>query len=195
MILTEPIEDINNLLIEHFGISTDTGDPIWRVVFSEDQYEQRLGTYDDYSTGGLYIRTVTEVRLVPKYKQWIEQKFILERLVVVPEQNLEELIGTKLSYEVLWVFEDKDGNYLPPKFEACKFIIDTVYAAQYSNHNLHKYIDDESTQEKSLALKQQRVDSIVEALWGEQSEFSDGIKSKETVMLGGRSFNDKITEN
>jgi hypothetical protein len=188
MILTERIEDINNLLIEHFGISTDTGEAIWRVVFSEDQFEKRYGTYDDYTKGGLYIRTVTEVREVPKYKQWIQQKYILERLVAVPEQNLEELLAIKLSYEVIWVFEDGNGNYLPPKFEACKFIIDTVYAAQYSNHNLRKYIDDESTQEKSEELKSKRVDEIMEALWGDQSQFRDGIRSKETVMLGGADF-------
>lgn len=188
MIVTERIEDINNLLIEHFGISSDTGDPIWRVVFSEDQFEKRFGTFEDRTRSGLFIREVTEIREVPKYKQWIDKKYLLERLVIVPEQNLEELLAAKMSYEPIWVFEDVNGNYLPPKFEACKFIIDTIYAAQYSNHNLRKYVDDENSQEASIDLKEKRVNEIMEALWGEQSEFSDGIKSKETVMLGGKEF-------
>lgn len=193
MELPESVESINGLLVEHFGIDTEGGDPIWRVVFSEDQFEKRYGTFEDRTASGLFIREVTEVRLVPKYKQWIDQKYILERLVVVPEQNLEELLAAKKSYEPIWTFEDKDGGYLPPLFRACKFVIDTIYAAQYSNHNLHKYVDDESSQEASLELKAKRVDEIMESLWGEQSAFSDGIKSKETVMLGGSDF--KIKDN
>ena len=187
MELTEPLESINFQLIENFGIDTSTGDPIWRVVFSEDQFEKRLGTYDDYS-GNIYLRTVTEVRLVPKYRQWIQKKYVLERLVVVPELNMPELPATKLSYEPIWVFEDINGNYLPPKWEAAKFIIDTIYAAQYSNHNLRKYVDDESTQEKSLELKEQRVNSIIESLWGDQSEFHGQTEDGTMVALGNRDF-------
>lgn len=187
---TELVVDINDRLKHIFGIDSITGIPIWRIVFSEDQFEKRLGTYEDRTTNGLYIRTVTEVREVPKYRQWIEQKYILERLVVVPEQNLEELPTQKISYEPIWVFEDKDGNYLPPKYEAAKFIIDTIYAAQYGtkNHSMKKYVDEENSQEASIEMKKKRVDDIVEALWGEQSSFSDGIKSKETIHLTDRDF-------
>lgn len=173
---TELVCDINDRLKHHFGIDTITGAIIWRIVFSEDQYEKRLGTYDDYSRGGIYLRTVTEVREVPKYRQWIQKKYVLERLVVVPEQNQKELPTSKISYEPLWVFEDKDGNYLPPKWEAAKFIIDTVMAAEIAAREgrggqLRKYIDDESSQEASEALKAKRVADIEEALWGDQSAF------------------------
>ena len=188
MELVEPIEDLNSRLVDHFGISSDNGDPIWRLVWSDDQVEKRLGTYDDITPNGLYIRTVTEVREVPKYKQYIQQKFILERLVVIPDMNLPELPALKLSYEPIWTFEDKDGNYLPPRWDAIKFIIDTIYAAQYGTHNLKKYVDDESSQEAAIEKKTKEVDSIMEHLWGEQSAFSDGIKSKEIVMLGGKEF-------
>lgn len=188
MELTESVESINNQLTNIFGIDTISGLSIWRIVWSEDQFEYRLGTYNDITPAGLYLRTVTEVRYVPKYRQWVEKKFVLERLVVVPDTNREELPASKISYEIIYVFEDINGNYLPPKWEAAKFVIDTIYAAQYSNHNLRKYTDDEDTQEKSIELKKQRVDSIVEALWGEQSAFSDGIKSKETVHITDRDF-------
>lgn len=183
MELTELVVDINDRLKTIFGIDTITGVPIWRIVFSDDQYEYRKGTYTDITPAGLYLRTVTEVRYVPKYKQWIDKKYVLERLVVVPEINAEALPTSKVSYEPIWTFEDKDGNYLPPKWEAAKFIIDTVYAAQYSNHNLRKYVDPEATQEEALAAKKKRVDDICESLWGEQSQFGDGIKSGETIML------------
>lgn len=180
---TESIESINRQLVENFGVDTLTGSPIWRIVWSDDQFEKRFGTFDDITPNGLYIRTVTEVREVPKYKQWIHQRFILERLVVIPEQNQDELPAAKVSYEPIWTFEDANGNYLPPKWEATKFIVDTVYAAQYSTHTLRKYVDDESSQEKSLELKAKRVDEIVEALWGEQSQFHDGIRTGETIHI------------
>lgn len=182
MELTEPIKEINKQLIEHFGIDTISGLPIWRIVFSEDQFEYRYGTYDDITPAGLYLRTVTETRYVPKYRQWIQKKYVLERLTVVPEMNKEDLPDSKISYEPLWVFEDKHGNYLPPKFEASKFIIDTVYAAQYSSHDLARYTDPENCQEAQIELKKKRVDVIVEELFGEDSGLT-GLKTRESVIV------------
>jgi hypothetical protein len=169
--------------VDHFGIDTVTGDPIWRVVWSEDQFEKRHGTYDDITPGGLYLRTVTGVRLVPKYRQWIEKKYVLERLVVVPEENMPELPATKVSYEPIYVFENGDGNYLPPKFIAAKFVIDTIYATQYGTKNLRKYVDEENTQEAAIALKDKRVSEIEEALWGDQSSFGGSIVHGEAVVV------------
>lgn len=168
MELTESVESINQQLREQFGIDTISGIPIWRVVWSEEQFEYRYGTYDDITPAGLYLRTVTETRWVPKYRQWIQKKYILERLVVIPDFNKEELPDSKISYEPIWTFEDKFGNYLPPKYEAAKFIIDTIYAVQYSNHDLARYKDPEDSQEASLELKKQRVDKIVEELFGDE---------------------------
>jgi len=169
MELTETIETLNEHLVNHFGIDSISGIPIWRIVWSEDQIEKRLGTYDDITPGGLYLRTVTEVREVPKYRQWIQEKYVLERLVVIPEYNENDLPATRVSYEPIWVFEDKKGNYLPPKFEAAKFVIDTIYSVQYSNHSLTKYVDPENTLEKEVEAKRKRVDGIIEELFGEQS--------------------------
>jgi len=183
MELAETINSINQQLVDLFGIDTISGLPIWRIVWSEEQFENRYGTYDDITPGGLYLRTVTEVRLVPKYRQWIQKKYVLERLVVIPEINSDELPDTKISFEPLWTFEDKDGNYLPPKLEAAKFIIDTVYAAQYSNHNLARYKDPENSQEASIEMKRERVDILVEELFGDQSSFANTTVSGETIIV------------
>jgi hypothetical protein len=177
------LELINNQLIDSFGVDTITGQPIWRIVWSDDQFEHRHGTYEDITPAGLYLRTVTETRLVPKYRQWIHQKYVLERLVVVPEQNADELPTAKVSYEPLWTFEDKDGEFLPPKYEAAKFIIDTVYAAQYANHNLARYKDPESNQEESIELQRQRVDSLVEELFGDQSSLGGTTVTGESIIV------------
>ena len=182
MELTESIETINQRLIEYFGIDSITGQSIWRVVWSDDQYEKRLGTYDDFN-GNIYLRTVTEIRLVSKYKQWIHQKFILERLVIVPNINIPELPSTKVSYEPLWTFEDSKGEYLPPTFAACKFIVDTVYAAQYSNHNLARYKDPDSSKEEALENKRKRIDVLVEELFGEQSSLGGSTVTGETIIV------------
>jgi hypothetical protein len=183
MKLPKEVIEINQQLIDHFGIETDSAQPIWRVVWSEDQFEHRLGDYEDITPAGMYLRTVHEVRYVPKYKQWIQNKFILERLVLIPDQNLLELPATKKSYEVLWVFEDKNGNALPPKFEACKFIIDTVYAAQYRNHNLARYRDPDSTQEEHLENQRKRVDNLIEELFGEQSSLDYTTVTGESIVV------------
>lgn len=182
MEVTESIESINNQLIAHFGIDSLSGIPIWRIVWSEDQFEHRLGTFDDISPAGLYLRTVTEVRLVPKYRQWIHNKYILERLVVIPDYQQVELPKAKISYEPIWTFENAKGDALPPKWEACKFIIDTIYAAQYSNHSLARYTDPDNSQEAVIENQQKRVDKIVEELFGEDSGLT-GLKTRESIIV------------
>jgi hypothetical protein len=182
MELTEPIENINQQLIDHFGIDTVTGQAMWRVAWSEDQFEKRYGTYDDFTPAGLYIRTVTEVRLAPKYRQWICEKYVLERLTIVPDVNLGDLPTNKTSYEPLYVFEDRHGNYLPPRFDACKFVIDTIYAAT-GKQSLAKYKDPEDSQEASLELKRQRVESLVEELFGDQSALDYTTVTGESIIV------------
>lgn len=182
----DPVKDdvlvasINKQLISMFGIDTDSTNPMWRVVWSADQYEFRKGEYTDITPAGIYLRTVEEVRFVPKYSQWIHEKYILERLVAVPEMNKEELPMNKTSYEVMWVFEDKNGDFLPPRIDACQFIINTVLAAQHGTHNLKKFYDPEDTTEKYLANKKRDTDQLVEELFGDQSTLGG-----ETVGEGG----------
>jgi hypothetical protein len=182
----DPIKDdllaerINKQLIDFFGIDTDSTNAIWRIVWSDEQFEWRKGVYDDITPAGIYLRTVEEVRHVPKYRQWIHQKYVLERLVAVPEMNREELPASKTSYEPIWVFADKYDNFLPPRIDACQFIINTIYAAQYGTKNLKKFIDPEDTTEKYLDNKKKETDRLVEELFGDQSTLGG-----ETVGEGG----------
>lgn len=185
----DPVKDdisvarINQQLIDTFGIDTESTNAIWRVVWSDDQFEWRKGVFDDITPAGIYLRTVEEVRYVPKYRQWIHQKYVLERLVAVPEMNREELPASKTSYEIIWTFEDKDGNFLPPRFDACQFIINTIYAAQYGTKNLKKYYDPEATQEGYIETRKKEVDKLVEELFGDQSSLGG-----DTVNASGSSI-------
>lgn len=184
MELVESIESINSRLVDHFGLDTSTSQPIWRVVWSEDQFENRLGTYDDYTPAGLYLRTVTEVRYVPKYRQWVKRKYVLERLVSIPDANLPELPASKVSYEPLWVFETTSGKYLPPRFDACKIIVDAVYAAQ-GHGDLVKYKDPDYglLPDEQYEKKTQEIDKLQQELFGNESYVGDALAHKEAIIV------------
>lgn len=164
--MAEKIDTINKFLREEFGIDTDDSKPIFRVVWSEDQYEKRLTKYTDSGVELLQ----PEVRLLPKYKQWIQNLYILERRVLVPEENVKELAGLRKSYEPLWVFKSDNGDPIPPSIQGCKFVIDTMYAA-LGKKNLSQYKDplDGLTPAEVHELHTQRIDKIQEELFGDES--------------------------
>jgi hypothetical protein len=186
MELTEPIDSLNRQLIDLFGIDTITGHPIWRIVFSENQFEKRL--VDTTDEGLVLLHPV--VREVPKYRQWIKEKYVLERLVLVPDVNREELGGVKQSYEPLFVFEDGKGDYLPPKIQVAKFVIDSVYAAQ-GKTSLAKY--KEPSGEESLEIKSKQVDQLVEDIYGDETDVTDHLRRK-TGIIVPHNFNDSNKE-
>lgn len=162
MELAEPVESINKQLVDLFGIDTTSSQPMFRVVWSEDQYELRQ--IDMTDTGIQLLSSI--VRTMPKYRQWITEKYVLERLVVVPLESIPELAGVKLSYEPLWVFKTKDNTYIPPTLWACKFVIDTLYAA-LGKQSMAKYIDEES--KNPAEEKEKRIDRLTEELFGDES--------------------------
>jgi hypothetical protein len=179
MELTEPVDSINKQITDLFGVDTVTGRPMYRISFSEDQYEKRLGTYDDYTREGIYLRTVTEVREVPKYKQWIHDKYIIERLTVVPSINAEELPTSRLSYECIFVFENFKGEYLPPRIDVAKIVIDTLHAGM-GKSNMARYKDDYSQYTEEARNK--RINEIMEYLW-DPSDYADAAIAGEGIAV------------
>jgi hypothetical protein len=181
MELTEPIEKINLQLIDLFGIDTISGDPIWRVVWSETQFEKRSTKYTDC---GLELLT-PEVRLLPKYRQWIREKFVLERLTIVPTINSDDLPVSPLTYEPVWVFEDGQSNYLPPQTRVAKFVIDGLYAA-LGKTSLVKYVDEEA--KNPIEEREKRLNELQEELFGNETDCGDALAYKEGVSLSGPKF-------
>jgi hypothetical protein len=173
--LPSEIAELNEQLRDYFGVDTITGDVIWRIAWSNDQYEMRE---TDCTPEGLQLLT-PEVRLLPKY-QWIRNRWILERLVAVPEFQQKELAGRKISYECVWKFEDRDEQPVPPIFTACKFIIDTIYAAQ-GLQPFPKYIDPES--KEPIEEQKKRVDDLVEQLFGDESGLMMRTVTGEAVVI------------
>lgn len=196
------VDVINTQLKDLYGVDIVTGLPIFRVVWSEDEMEHRHGTFDDLFPGTqIFMRTVTETRHVPKYRQYIHAKHILERLVLVPEFQQAELPAAKISYEPLWIFQDKNDEYLPPRLDAAQFVIDTVLSAQAVNtmmitgsekldKPLARYID--PLKGKSAAemaeIKSKEIDGLVDELYGEEtglmgSTLSRGQGGGETIIV------------
>jgi hypothetical protein len=164
--MPEKIETINQYLRENYGIDSDDSEPIFRVVWSEDQFEKRETKFTDEGIELLF----PEIRTLPKYRSYIKDSYILERRVLVPDESLKELAGIKKSYEPLWVFIGKDGNPVPPTILGCKFVIDAVYAA-IGKRGMAKYKDPDAglTAEEAYEKKKVEVDKIEEELFGNES--------------------------
>lgn len=162
MELAETIDTINNSLINLFGKDSVTGNPMWRVVWSEDQFEKRLV---DTTDEGLTLLSPV-VKEMPKYRQWIPEKYVLERLVLVPDANSKELLGLKISYEPIWIFETQDGRYLPPRVDVAKFVIDGIYAAQ-GKKSMRKYVDEEA--KNPIEHRHMRIAKLQSELFGEDT--------------------------
>lgn len=176
MELTETIKSINQQLVDLFGIDTVTGQAIFRVVWSEDQFEKRL---TDCTSEGLSLM-YPQVRELPKYNQWIHEKYVLERLVAIPEVNQSELPSVKISYEPVWVFEDKYSGYLPPRLDACKFIIDALYAAM-GKKSLRKYVDEEAQYPEEH--REMRVNQLQVELFGNETDVTDALTYHEGIVV------------
>jgi hypothetical protein len=130
MELVESIETINEQLRRTYGIDSISSRPIYRVVWANDELEKRLMHFTD---AGIQLLT-PEIREVPKYTQWAKDRYILRTIklcqkLIAPEKM--QMTVSKVSYEPIWSFVDNKLNYLPPRFEVAKVVIDTV-ACSYS---------------------------------------------------------------
>lgn len=175
MELIETPESINERLLSEFGKEFN-GWPKYRLVFSDDQFEKR---WTQHSRDGFELLH-PEVRELPKYRQFIHQKYILERLVPVP--NGSDLVE-KISYEPAWVFMDKDGNYLPPIFDACKFVVDSIQA-KMGEKGHKKYSDPDTPDER----KAKEIAKVSEQLFGDETHEGDALHHG----FGVTDFNQKI---
>ena len=177
-VLPQEIQEINEKLKRHFGIDTESGQPIWRVSWSNDQYEKRL---TEYTNEGLKL-LFPEVRELPKY-QWCRDRWIIERLVLIPDVHLSELPTQRKSYECMQYFENAyTGDANKPSFEACKFIVDTVYAAM-GQKSLRKYVDEEAA--NPIESREKRINKLQEELFGDESSLLGRTVTGEAVAFTG----------
>lgn len=162
----ELIETLNKRLKEHYGRFED-GRPNWRLVYSDDEFEMRP----------------KDNMLVPKYRQWIHHKWILERLFPVPQINAEEL-ATKTSYEPIWVFEDAVGKPLPPKWEAIQVVITTVYNAMArAGSGQVRYKEEEILKATDGEAYEERLNRIQGELFGNETNTGDALAHRQAIVV------------
>lgn len=171
MYLREAIEDINEKLINRYGRYYD-GRPNFRVVWSEDEFEKRLTGYTDEGFELIH----PEVRLLPKYRQYIREMYILERLVpVVGETDLIE----KTSYEPAWVFRNKVGEYLPPFFDGCVHVIESILSVINKANTHVRYKDKNVPGEERLA----HLKAVEADLFGNETDLGDNLSIGTAVTV------------
>jgi hypothetical protein len=165
------IKFLNRKLKDEYGTTEDFAN--YRVVWSDDQFEKRK---TGFTSEGLQLLTPV-VRELPKYRQWVKDKYILERLTVVPELIETDLVE-KLSYEPVWVFEDTMGNALRPVWGAIKFILDAV--TQNTEHSGYtKYAE----KPESIEEKHERIKELQLELFGNETDLGDALAHREGIVV------------
>lgn len=171
------VNDINKV-IKNNG-SNQYGDPLFRVVFSDDQLESRRGTFTD-THAGLFVRTVTEIREVKKYP-WIKEKWILERWAPGELSYHKDLITVKDGvYICVYVFQDVNQDYLPPLLKVAEIVINNLL-----NPRTPAEIE-EINKKQGEALDKAEVDTIDNEIKIESDEAAtkDPNSRRETMSSG-----------
>lgn len=177
-VLPTDVKIINKRLMDVYGMDTLTKRAIWRVSWSNDQYEKRSTKYTKEGLEMLH----PQVMELPKY-QHVKDRWILERLCLVPETNWSELPADTQSYECMYPFENiYTGEALPPKYEACAFVIDAVYAA-LGKKSMRKYVDVEETH--PVEAKEARINELMHQLFGDESALLGRTVTGEAVAYTG----------
>lgn len=119
------IEQLNSRIgAEYTSID---GRAMFRLVWSEEIFENRHGVFREFTPSGLFIREVTEVKRVRKYgyihNRWIFEAWAPGNLTANPETP-DAING---DYVPVYVFEDKNGQYLPPNEKVVRFIIASMH--------------------------------------------------------------------
>jgi hypothetical protein len=170
-------ENINDQLLKEYGRFED-GRPHFRVVWSNALTEKRWMTHTDEG----FELLLPEVREVRKYSH-INERYVLERLVPVTGET--DLI-TKTSYEPAWTFQDRFGNYLSPRFDACKFIVEALMTAMGKKDTHVKYKDPNVNPE----YRQQQIIDMEHYLFGEETPIGDALSAGDGISYAGmKDFN------
>lgn len=138
---------------------TPNREPIWRLVWSDDQRELRTGRFNEFS-GAIFLRTVHDTREVPKYPfikgRWILEKWIPPNVAFTPElPNSRE--G---SYEPMYVFEDAKHNKLPLRWDVCEICIQHANAP--SKSKMLRESEDQAAAEKKRVAEQKYDEDALE---------------------------------
>lgn len=170
--------DLINKTIKANG-TNEYGDPLFRVVFSDDQVERRLGNFTD-THGGLFVRQVTEVREVRKYP-WIKEKWILERWAsgeLAAHKDLREVKNG--VYICVYVFQDPKQEYLPPLLKVAEIVINNLLNPRRQAEALQ---EDQKVWDKKEEDELNKIEEEIK-IGSDISKTEDPKSVKETMSVG-----------
>ena len=130
------------------------GKPVFRLVWSDDQFEYREGTYNEFK-GELYVRTVHGVKKTPKYPH-LKGYWILE-MWHEPARVKTEEIKDHNGYEALYVFRAK-FKPLPLRLLVVELILKAKRTPLSSM--LRKSVIHQEMEDKEKRLDQYTFDAI-----------------------------------
>lgn len=100
-----------------------TNQPLFKLVWSNDERELRLGTFRDYDSNNIFIREYTKVENCLKYS-WIKNTWIIEQWVPPPLSYTPELPNSiSGAYEILYAFCDINYNPLPILLRVAQIVV------------------------------------------------------------------------
>jgi hypothetical protein len=177
------VDDINKRLAEKYGKNL-LEQPYFKISWSNDLYEIRVGTFNEFY-GSIFLRTYRGARKVRKYN-YIQNRWILERW---QEKNLKptDELPNPDGYEILYLFEDKNRNPLPPIWRVANLICDTIFNSLLTKPQLKQAIEEE--QEKIYADDVKYFEDMFDSS-ALQSRFHFG----EAVILGGKNAGNKVND-
>jgi len=156
------MNEVINDYLKSVGL-TPSGEPLFRLVWSDSQHEPREGVFDEYY-GSVYIGTVVGVRDVPKYPR-LKARWILE-------------MWRSGAYEYLYVFEDARGNALPLSLRVVELIVHFTLEKQRKAADIERAIRDEL--ERKEEAEDRRCEDIIDA-----SPIQNALHLKEGEAYGG----------
>lgn len=167
---------LNKWLKEQYG-SDLRGRAWYRVIWSEDETEKRLGTFEDYY-GSVFAGFFHGLREVKKYANpTYKERWILEKLIY-GIQNAEIWGDTARdgSYEPIWVFRGPNDTYQRPTAKACSFVLRMLLG---DKERRNQKMED-SAEESSLA---QEINDSVEVLGGSDDSISSHLHTRTGVVV------------
>ncbi len=166
-------EEINRKLVEYFGKDI-YGKAYYRVVYSSSQIENRYGTFEIKTEAGIYLRTETCWKLVPKYPLFPDT-YIFEKLMENSGQNKEIEIG--MCYEPIWRFVNKAGDRVEVEWWACEAIVKADRAIKKLQMSPS---DIEAAEELKMAQEKMKFKDIIK---NESPYLAGMIKSGEAIVV------------
>jgi hypothetical protein len=184
MITKLPDEDfklINRYLKDYYGHTEDNAN--YRLVWADDERQIRLTKYTPEGLEMLY----PEAREMPKYLD-IKERYVLERLIVIPEFGENDIVNETLTYQAIWTFEKFDDRrnkiFVLPNFGACKFIVEIVLENMRTAGSSVRYRDPDSDPDEAIENKRARLQHLQEELFGDESTITDALSLRQGVGYG-----------